>query len=372
MSDHRETIDVQVPGGTYPIHIGDGILEGIENYLFIDITGRSVFLVTDENVYREHGQKLEALLQSKTEKLYTHIFLPGEKTKSFDHLQELLNFMLEKQAERGSVLLAMGGGVVGDISGFAASILLRGIPFVQIPTTLLSQVDSSVGGKTAINTQYGKNLVGSFYQPQAVICDVNALRTLPKRELLAGYAEALKYGLALNYDLFEWFEAHGSSSIDLDPKAIMHVIAESCREKAKIVVEDEKEHGRRALLNLGHTFGHVLELYTGYSANLLHGEAVAIGMCLAFTVSHRMGLCQEDDLQRVINHMKSVGLPTKISDISPPIQGGPADLIKEMYSDKKVSEGKLTFILVRGIGSAFVTQEVDMSIVASVLEESAS
>ena len=331
-----------------------------------------MFLVTDDNVYQAHGKKLEALLQAKTERLATHVFPPGEKTKCFACLEELLSKILEQGAERQSVIIACGGGVIGDISGFAASITLRGILYVQVPTTLLSQVDSSVGGKTGINTAFGKNLVGSFYQPEAVLCDIKTLKTLPKRELLAGYAEALKYGLALNEELFEWFENNGPSALALEPQSIGHVIATSCQEKAKIVSEDEKEKGRRALLNLGHTFGHALELAAPYDGRLLHGEAVAIGMCLAFSVSTQMGLCSEEDAQRVQTHITESGLPSKISDITPSIKASAQELIDAMYKDKKVSSGKLTFILARGIGQAFVTQDVDMSIIERVIKESLS
>lgn len=370
MPDPIQSIDVHVPSGIYPIHIGEGILEAFENYLPIDITDRSVFLVTDENVYKAHGSKLEAILQAKTEKLYTHIFPAGEKTKSFVCLEELLSKMLEQGVERQSVVLAFGGGVIGDLSGFAASIALRGIVYVQIPTTLLSQVDSSVGGKTGINTDFGKNLVGSFYQPEAVLCDTKTLETLPKRELLAGYAEALKYGLALNEEFFEWFEVNGSSALALEPEYIGHVIATSCQEKAKIVAEDEKEKGRRALLNLGHTFGHALELAASYDGRLLHGEAVSIGMCLAFSASAEMGICPEEDVLRVHKHIAEAGLPTKISDIVPVIDASAQDLVGYMYKDKKVASGKLTFILVRSVGQAFVTQDVDMSVIESVIERS--
>jgi 3-dehydroquinate synthase len=265
--------------------------------------------------------------------------------------------MLEARIERGSMILALGGGVIGDLAGFAASILLRGIEFIQIPTTLLAQVDSSVGGKTGINTAQGKNLVGSFHQPRMVLADIDALESLPRRELLAGYAEVVKYGLINDPAFFSWLETHGADLIDGDPAARRHAVMTSCAAKAAIVAADEREADQRALLNLGHTFGHALEAECGYSGELLHGEAVAIGMVMAFELSAMLGFCPSEDPARVARHLASVGLPTSPAAIG---RGFDASrLVHHMRQDKKVKDGRLTFVLARGIGRAFLSREVE-------------
>ncbi|MBL8643485.1 MAG: 3-dehydroquinate synthase, partial [Rhodospirillaceae bacterium] len=291
-----------------------------------------------------------------------HVIVPaGEASKSVEHLARILDAMLAAKCERKTMIVALGGGVIGDLAGFAASILLRGVDFVQIPTTLLSQVDSSVGGKTGINTAAGKNLVGSFHQPRLVLADTDVLSTLPRRELLAGYAEVAKYGLLGDAAFFAWLEQNATSALNLggnDQAALTHCIAASCKAKAKIVGEDEKENGVRALLNLGHTFGHALEAEMGYGDGLLHGEAVAIGMVLAFDLSARMGLCPAADAARAKTHLANVGLP-----VSPPKRGPKGKittdaLLSHMAQDKKVADGAITFILARGIGQAFTTTDV--------------
>jgi 3-dehydroquinate synthase len=293
---------------------------------------------------------------------------PGETTKSFAHLAELCDRLLAAGIERRDRIIAFGGGVIGDLAGFAAAILRRGVDFIQIPTTLLSQVDSSVGGKTGINSGHGKNLIGAFHQPLAVIADISLLDTLPKRELASGYAEVAKYGLLGDKNFFEWLEGAAPVIMRGDPQARIHAIKRSCEAKARIVAEDETETGVRALLNLGHTFGHALESATGYSGRLLHGEGVAIGMVQAVRFSERMKLCAPGTALRVIKHLKSVGLPTHASQIPgqlPP----PATLLDIMRQDKKAQGGKLTFILVKGIGESFIAKDVADNEVLDFLTE---
>ncbi|HBM87847.1 MAG TPA: 3-dehydroquinate synthase, partial [Rhodobiaceae bacterium] len=281
----------------------------------------------------------------------------GEKTKNFDQLQSLLSDLLDAGVERGDLIIALGGGVIGDLTGFAASVLRRGVDFAQIPTSLLAQVDSSVGGKTGINVPQGKNLVGAFHQPRLVLADISALKTLPPRELRAGYAEVVKYGLIDDAPFFNWLEANVEKLMAGDPQALTQAIVKSCQSKARIVAQDEREGGVRALLNLGHTFGHALEAATGFSDRLIHGEGVAIGMGLAFSLSAKLGLCSGQDAIRAVRHLEAAGLPTKLSDI-PGDLPGPERLIELMGQDKKVIDGTLTFILAKGIGSAFITRDV--------------
>jgi 3-dehydroquinate synthase len=274
--------------------------------------------------------------------------------------------LLELGVERGGLIVALGGGVIGDLTGFAAGILKRGVDFAQIPTTLLAQVDSSVGGKTAINTRQGKNLLGLFYQPRLVIADTDTMSTLPPRELRAGYAEVAKYGALGDADFFAWLEKNGPKVIEKDQSSSIHAVAHSCRMKADIVARDEREAGDRALLNLGHTFGHALEAATGYSDRLLHGEGVAVGMALAFRLSVRLGLCPADDAARLEAHLKAVGLPSSIAEI-PGERPSPDLLLEHMAHDKKASGGRLVFILARGLGKAFVTKDVPVDAVRDIL-----
>jgi shikimate kinase/3-dehydroquinate synthase len=282
---------------------------------------------------------------------------PGEPTKSFRDLALLSERLLELGLERGDLVLPFGGGVIGDLAGFAAGILRRGVRFVQIPTSLLAQVDSSVGGKTGINTRQGKNLVGVFHQPSLVVADTAVLTTLPPREMRAGYAEVAKYGLLGDADFFSWLETNWHGIFGNNGPALTTAIETSVAAKAAIVARDETETGDRALLNLGHTFGHALEAWTGYSDRLLHGEGVAIGMCLAFRLSEELGLCPPRTSDRVTKHLKNVGLPTGIGDI-PGGKADAAELLRLMGQDKKVKAGKLAFVLVRGIGRAFLTRDV--------------
>jgi len=274
---------------------------------------------------------------------------------------------LEKKIERSTTLIALGGGVIGDLVGYTAASVLRGLPFIQVPTTLLSQVDSSVGGKTGINTHHGKNLVGAFYQPKLVLADTATLNTLDRRQLLAGYAEVVKYGLIDDLEFFEWLELHAQALIDGDMDKRRHAVLTSCAAKARVVAEDEREGGRRALLNLGHTFGHALEAETGYGDALLHGEAVSIGTVMAFELSQNMDLCPGQDTGRVAAHFDAVGLMADLSHLD--TQGWTAEaLLDHMSRDKKVEGGKLTFILTHGIGQAFISREVNVDALRALLD----
>ena len=326
----------------------------------------AVPVVTDSTVAKLHLDSLLASLGASGIDAKPIVLPAGEATKNFAGLEKLTSELLASGVDRGGVIVALGGGVIGDITGFAAGVLKRGADFVQIPTTLLAQVDSSVGGKTAINTREGKNLVGLFHQPKLVIADTALLKTLPRRELLAGYAEVAKYGALGDADFFSWLEKNGNAALAGDATAIVPAVAHSCRMKAEIVAKDERETGDRALLNLGHTFGHALEAATGYSDRLLHGEGVAVGTALAFQLSAKLGLCSADDSDRLRAHLKSVGLPVSISDIPGP-RPDPDSLLAHMAHDKKVRDGKLTFVLVRGIGRAFQTQDVAASEVRQLL-----
>ncbi len=349
----------------YDIVIGTGLYERAGELIGPVLHEKRVFVVTDERVAAAQWPRLaRGLRESGIESVLATV-PAGEGSKDFAHLAGVLDAVLEKRLERGSTLLALGGGVVGDLTGLAASLLLRGVDFIQAPTTLLAQVDSSVGGKTGINTRHGKNLVGTFHQPRLVLADLDSLQTLPRRELLAGYAETVKYGLIDDPAFFAWLEAHGSDLVAGDVAARAIAVERSCAAKARIVAADEREAGQRALLNLGHTFAHALEAALGYGAALLHGEAVAIGMVLAFDLSARLGLAPATDVARLRRHFEAVGLPVR-----PPDHAWDLDrLLALMAQDKKVRDGRITFILARGIGQAFVAREVDGGAVRSVLEQ---
>ena len=310
-----------------------------------------------------HGKTLEAALSG----LETQVIIrpAGESQKSFDGLQAVLGALFEAGFDRNDTVIAFGGGVIGDLTGFAASIFKRGCQFVQIPTTLLSQVDSSVGGKTAINNSYGKNLIGAFYQPKLVLADTSVLKTLPKRELKAGYAEVVKYGLLGDSDFFDWLDENGQDVLDLKTEAIAHAVAVSCETKARIVAADERERGERALLNLGHTFAHALEIEAGYSGDLLHGEAVSAGMEMAFEFSTVQGLCSQDYTAKVKSHFKRLNL-TSIDDVAPLLKDA-QKLLTHMDQDKKNEGGTLTLILARAIGDAFVQKQAPRDAVLNYL-----
>jgi len=362
-----EKITVGLGERSYDIHVGPGLLAQAGALLkpFTRNNG-PVPIVCDTNVEKLHLEAAETAIRGASIDGRPVLMEPGEGTKAFSTLERLTSVFLAHGIERSGLVVALGGGVVGDVVGFAAAITKRGIPFAQIPTTLLAQVDSSVGGKTAINTAEGKNLVGVFHQPRIVIADTDLLKTLPRRELLSGYSEVVKYGALGDRAFFEWLEVNGPRALSGDSDAMVHVVAHSCRMKAGIVERDERETGERALLNLGHTFGHALEAETGFSDRLLHGESVAIGTSLAFRLSVALGLCPGQDSERFVAHLKAVGLPSSIADIPGPRMEADA-LIHHMHHDKKGADGKINFVLLRGIGQAFVTNEVPMDALKQVL-----
>ncbi len=364
----HKTVAVSLGDRSYDILIGEGLLARAGALVKPHLKRQSTVIVTDENVARHHLASLQASLSAAGIASHAIIMPPGEKTKSYAALAELCDKLLAAGVERRDAIIAFGGGVIGDLAGFAAAILRRGVNFIQIPTTLLAQVDSSVGGKTGINSPHGKNLVGAFHQPLLVLADLGLLKTLPPRELAAGYAEVAKYGLLGDAEFYDWLEGHVEDVLAVSLDEVSHAVEVSCRAKAAIVVEDETETGVRALLNLGHTFGHALEAATGYSQRLLHGESVAIGMVQALRFSERQGLCPPQTAARVAAHLKLAGLPTHVSHIEgklPP----PAALLDLMRQDKKAVAGKLTFILARGIGAAFIARDVSDADVLAFLEE---
>jgi len=342
----------------YDILIGSGLLRDAAGLIAQRFDTRRLLVIADPNAQghlpRDFNKDLLVLEE-------------GESAKSFVALEKTLHWILDRKPDRKTLIVALGGGVVGDHAGFAAAIALRGLDFVQVPTTLLAQVDSSVGGKTGINSTQGKNLIGAFHQPKLVIIDTDTLSTLPDRQMKAGYSEMVKYAFISDKNFFTWLSKNGANVLARDKAALDYAITISCTAKAKVVAADEREAGLRALLNFGHTFAHALEAACQYDRRVLHGEAVSIGMSLAFDASARMGLCPQAEAETAISHMRTLGLLTRISEI----QGFPemtADqLIDLMGNDKKVSGGKLTFILTRGIGEAFVTQDVDMDAVRQSL-----
>ena len=362
-----QRVRVELADAGYDVRIESGALARAGATIARLDGAARLFVVTDANVARHH---LEPLLQSLAEAGRTHdkLILPaGETTKSWAQLEALTDWLIARGAERGDLLLALGGGVIGDLAGFAAAILKRGCGFIQVPTTLLAQVDSSVGGKTAINTRGGKNLIGAFHQPRLVIIDPDVLATLPPRDLRAGYAEVVKYGLIDNPDFFGWCEKNGAALLTGDLDAQSHAIATSVAAKAAIVAADERETtGTRALLNLGHTFGHALEAETGYSDALVHGEAVAAGMALAFGYSVRRGECSPGDADRVRGHLRAVGLPDGLAAAG--VRASGAALTAHMANDKKASGGNVPFLLTRGIGKTFLARDVDLTDVAAFLD----
>jgi 3-dehydroquinate synthase len=355
---------------SYDILIGPGLIGEAGGLIAPLLAQPRVFIVSDTNVAPLYLAPLAASLAKAGIAVQSHVMPAGEGSKDFQHLEPLIDTLLAAKVERSTTLIALGGGVVGDLAGFAAAICLRGMPFIQVPTTLLAQVDSSVGGKTGINAKLGKNLVGAFYQPKLVLADTAALSTLPRRELLSGYAEVAKYGLIDDEPFFAWLESHAPKLLSLDPDSLGQAIETCCRAKARIVGADEREAGQRALLNLGHTFGHALEAETGYGDRLLHGEAVAAGMALAFDLSCRMGLCSKEDAQRVRRHLEASGLPAGL----PRIQGiawKSGRLIEHMGQDKKMQDGRVTFVLAKGVGKAFLERNVSQSALAALLDEAA-
>ncbi len=366
----ERTVRVDLGDRAYEIAIGPGLLASAGARIAAGFPGARVAIVTDDNVARLHLQTLKSSFERSGVRTGEIVLPAGEGTKSFARLAPLCERLLEQGVERGDLVIAFGGGVIGDLAGFAASILRRGARFVQIPTSLLAQVDSSVGGKTGINTPQGKNLIGTFHQPSLVLADTDVLDTLPLRQLRAGYAEIAKYGLLGDAAFFAWLEQNHASVLSGAGAARTHAIEVSCNAKARIVEADEREGSVRALLNLGHTFGHALEADAGFSDRLLHGEAIAIGMVMAFDYSVASGLCPPEDAARVRHHFEAVGLPVSKAAIP----GGAPDaetMLALMAQDKKVRRGRLTLILARGIGEAYVARDVDADRLREFLEDSA-
>jgi 3-dehydroquinate synthase len=367
----RETVHVALPGREYDIHIGPGLLEESGALIGPMLARPQVRIVSDANVAKLHLSTLQSGLQSHGITTEAMILPAGEATKSWAQLEAVSSWLLDQKVERRDVVIALGGGVIGDLVGFAAAILRRGVRFVQVPTSLLAQVDSSVGGKTGINAAQGKNLVGAFHQPSLVLADTDVLGTLAPRDFLSGYGEVVKYGLLGDAAFFDWLEGQGPALARGDMAARVEAVRRSVQMKADIVMRDETEQGERALLNLGHTFCHALEAATGYSDRLLHGEGVAIGCALAFELSARMGLCAQEVPSRVRAHLSAMGMKTDLSDIDgdlPDAQG----LLDLMGQDKKVVDGQLRFILARGIGDAFVTADVPSDTVLTLLKDALS
>ena len=361
------TVPVSLGDRSYDIVIGRGAAAEVGRRAAA-LGARSVALISDENVSALHGEAVEQALAAAGLRPVGVTVPPGEGSKNFAQVQAICDALLAGRIERGDLVVALGGGVVGDLAGFAAAIVLRGVRLLQVPTSLLAQVDSSVGGKTGINTAAGKNLVGAFHQPSLVVADTALLDTLPVREMRAGYAETVKYGLIDDPAFFDWCETNWRG-VFAGGRERDHAVAVSCRAKAAIVARDERETGDRALLNLGHTFAHALERAVGYDGTrLVHGEAVAIGLCLAFRFSARLGVCPAADAERVARHIKDVGLPSELADV-PGGYGCVEDLVTAMGQDKKVRAGRLTFILARGIGRAFVAGDVDGGEVVSFLQQ---
>ena len=361
---------VHVPLGdrAYDVVIGPDLLAGIGARLMPMLRRRRVAVLTDETVASHHLDALRAGLAAAEIEMEALALPPGEATKGWPQFTRAVEWLLEQKVERNDIVIAFGGGVIGDLAGFAAAVLRRGVRFVQIPTSLLAQVDSSVGGKTGINAPQGKNLIGAFHQPSLVLADTALLGTLTARDFLAGYGEVVKYGLLGDAAFFDWLESNGPALAAGDMDARVEAVRRSVQMKADIVVRDETEQGDRALLNLGHTFCHALEAATGYGDRLLHGEGVAIGCALAFELSSRMGLCSQEDPSRVRAHLKEMGMKTDLADIPGDLPDAAA-LLELMGQDKKVVDGQLRFILARGIGQAFVTSDVPREAVLEVLQD---
>ncbi|WP_372803282.1 3-dehydroquinate synthase [Paracoccus seriniphilus] len=364
-----DTTTIHVPLGAraYDVRIGAGLIERAGPEIAPLLARPRVAIVTDETVAGLHLARLQAALAREGIASQALTLPAGEATKSWSHLTRTVEWLLEQKIERRDIVIGFGGGVIGDLVGFAASILRRGVRFVQIPTSLLAQVDSSVGGKTGINSPHGKNLIGAFHQPSLVLADIAVLDTLTPRDFRAGYGEVMKYGLLGDEKFFCWLEENAVSLKD-DLALRQEAVAHSVRMKAGVVTRDETEQGERALLNLGHTFGHALEAATGYSDRLLHGEGVAIGCALAFDLSARMGLCSQEAPSRVLEHLSRMGMPARLSDIPGELPDDEA-LIGLMAQDKKVVDGQLRFVLARGIGNAFVCDDVERSALVAVLAD---
>ena len=361
-------VRVELGPRSYDILIGADLLAAAGSLIAPFTKQKRVFILSDKNVWGLHGAALQSGLETADLTGLEKVLPPGESTKNWALLGATLDWLLEHGAGRDDVLIAFGGGVIGDLTGLAASLLKRGMQFIQVPTTLLAQVDSSVGGKTAVNSGFGKNLVGAFYQPKLVLADTGVLATLPERERRAGYAEIIKYGLINDARFIDWLTEHDSKVLELDPASISEAVAVSCRAKADIVAQDEREGGIRALLNLGHTFGHALEAANGYGPDLLHGEAVGTGMALALRYSARLGLMTKEDAEHGAALIQKSGLETDLKALP----GGPylaEPLVEAMRQDKKARGGKVPLILAKGLGQAFIYPDADLSDVQGFLQE---
>jgi 3-dehydroquinate synthase len=358
-------LELRLGTRSYDILVGAGLIERAAHYIAPKLASPRAIIVTDETVGTLYGKQLAQALIPQGIRIETVMVPPGEGSKSFSRLEQLLEQLLALVPDRKTTIIALGGGVVGDLAGFAASILLRGVPFIQVPTTLLAQVDSSVGGKTAINAKAGKNLVGSFYQPKLVLADTAILATLSPRDLRCGYAEVVKYGLIMDASFYDWCLGNGAEVVAGNLEALQHAVLESCAMKSKIVGADELESADRALLNFGHTFGHALEAETGYGDTLLHGEAVAVGMVMACRLSARMGLVGPEVEQQLAAHLRAVGLPAAPTDIQP--RWHAERITGHFMSDKKAEHGTLTFIVLDGIGRARVARNVDAALAQDVV-----
>jgi 3-dehydroquinate synthase len=363
-----QRLTVALGARSYDIVVGRRLLAEAGALIASAVRQKRVVIVTDEHVAALHLERFRAGLAAAGIAAETIVLPPGEETKDFAHFTQLCEDVLSLGIERATPIVALGGGVVGDLAGFAAATLLRGLDFVQVPTTLLAQVDSAVGGKTGIDARHGKNLVGAFHQPVLVLADVDVLETLPRRELLAGYAEVVKYGLIGDRKFYDWLEANGAALLAGDAALRQEAVLRSCAAKASIVALDERESGKRALLNFGHTFGHALEALTGFGKSLLHGEAVALGMQLAFDLSARLGFCPPTAAERVRRHLSALGLPTALTAIP---SATPNALIAAMQKDKKVSGARLTLVLARDIGEAFLCRDVLPATLAAFLADAA-
>ena len=356
---------------SYPIFIGSNLLSDVDVWLSHEFHGRKAFIVTDYNVRAAVTDKFQSAIAPYMKSISVMELPPGEQTKSFDRFQVLIEWLIESGVKRDSLIFAVGGGVIGDLTGFAASSVLRGVEFIQVPTTLLSMVDSSVGGKTGINSKFGKNMVGAFYQPQAVVIDLETLKTLPRREWLAGYAEIVKSALLGDADFFMWLEINSSKILEMNSVTVMRAIEKSCNMKAEIVAADEhEENGIRARLNLGHTFGHALENLCGYTSELLHGEAVGIGLVLAARLSQAMGHLSEKDVLRVSHHLKTMGLRTEIRDVKLPTGTTPEHIIDAMRKDKKSTVAGMVFVIMTRLGDSELAYNVSEEIVYKIIKES--
>ena len=361
-------VPVRLGARSYEVRIGQGLLGRAGAEIAPLLRRRRVAIVTDETVAAQHLGAFQAALAEVGIASTALSLPPGEQTKGWPQFSRTVDWLLEQKVERRDIVVALGGGVIGDLVGFAAAVLRRGVRFVQVPTTLLSQVDSSVGGKTGINSTHGKNLIGAFHQPVLVLADIDVLDTLPPRDFLAGYGEVVKYGLLGDAAFFDWLEGAAPGMARGDKVARLRAVTRSVEMKAGIVERDETEEGERALLNLGHTFCHALEKATGYSDRLLHGEGVAIGCALAFSLSQRLGFCSQEVPSRVRAHLKAMGMKTDLVDI-PGDLPGPEALLALMGQDKKVVDGRLRFILARGIGEAFVAEDVPPAMVLDLLKD---